>query len=274
MLPSVSLLGTSLTRLICGGNPFSGFSHADAETDEEMKRFYTMPNLLSALFECEKNGINTFQARGDRHIMRMLMEFRENGGKLNWIAQIASELSDHAANAREILRHAPAGIFYHGTYIDRLYHEGRLDEALPVIDFIKDAGAAAGVGTHIPGVVFYCEKNKWPVDFYMASVYNLAKTVKPFAAVDPDPYRKDAFDESDPPLMFKAVREVDKPCLVFKVLACGRHCFSRERVKEAFAWAYKNIKDTDAVVAGMFQKNKNQVAENATIVRELLTGGS
>jgi hypothetical protein len=34
-------------------------------------------------------------------------------------------------------------------------------------------------------------------------------------------------------------------------------------------YALANIKPTDALVAGMFQKHKNQVKENAAIVRSL-----
>lgn len=43
------------------------------------------------------------------------------------------------------------------------------------------------------------------------------------------------------------VRQVDKACRAFEL-----------------------IKPTDAVVVGMFQKHKNQVAENAAFVREAL----
>ena len=98
MLPQVDLCGHPVTRLICGGNPLSGFSHVSAELDREMIEYYSMPNLQALLDECWKEGINTFQSRGDRHQMRMVLEHRQNGGKMQWIAQTASEFVDIPGN--------------------------------------------------------------------------------------------------------------------------------------------------------------------------------
>ena len=35
-LPTADFFGHAVSRLICGGNPFSGFSHVSAELDREM----------------------------------------------------------------------------------------------------------------------------------------------------------------------------------------------------------------------------------------------
>ena len=70
--------------------------------------------------------------------------------------------------------------------------------------------------------------------------------------------------------MTAILRQVDKPCLGFKILAAGRRCADGVSVKEAFQYAYNNLKSSDAVVVGMFQKHSNQVAQNAAIVRSLL----
>ncbi len=274
MLPAVLLGGCRITRLICGGNPFSGFSHQSEEMDRQMVRFYTMPRLQETLRECQRNGINAVQTRGDRHMMRMIAEHRESGGTVNWIAQVASEFADHRANVREISKYSPIAVYYHGTYIDNLHHAGRIEEALPVLEYIKELGFAAGIGTHIPEVIIYCEENSWPVDFYMASFYNLAREPKPMVAVEPSPYRNDKFHEGDPLKMCSVIRQVRKPCLGFKILGCGKKCGSRRILKDTFRFAFDNIKDSDAVVVGMFQKNNDQVAENAEIVKEVLRGGT
>ncbi len=44
-LPMVDFFGHQVSRLICGGNPLSGFSHFSSEMDQEMIDYYTMPNL-------------------------------------------------------------------------------------------------------------------------------------------------------------------------------------------------------------------------------------
>lgn len=60
------------------------------------------------------------------------------------------------------------------------------------------------------------------------------------------------------------------PCIVFKVLGAGRHCETRHQVKEALAYALNNIKETDVVCVGMWQKHGCQVQENAGYVRDIL----
>ncbi|MCK4374176.1 MAG: hypothetical protein KAX19_02570 [Candidatus Brocadiae bacterium] len=48
------------------------------------------------------------------------------------------------------------------------------------------------------------------------------------------------------------VRQVDKPCLAFKIMVASRNCGSPDQVRQAFRRAFELIKPTDAVVVGMF----------------------
>ena len=86
-MPTVPFFGHEVTRLICGGNPLSGYSHVSKEMDWDMITYFTMPNILELLNACWRNGINTFQSRGDRHQMRAFLEHRQQGGQMQWIAQ-------------------------------------------------------------------------------------------------------------------------------------------------------------------------------------------
>jgi hypothetical protein len=67
------------------------------------------------------------------------------------------------------------------------------------------------------------------------------------------------------------VRKVNKTCLGFKILAAGRKCDSPGQVREAFEFAFTNIKPTDATIVGMFPRFSDQITENARLVRELAT---
>ena len=97
-LPTISLGPHQVSRLIIGGNPFSGGSHTSPEMDQAFVDYYSTANIKAALRESEAHGINTAQLRGDRHIMRILHEYRQEGGRLQWIAQTASELRDLPGN--------------------------------------------------------------------------------------------------------------------------------------------------------------------------------
>jgi hypothetical protein len=70
------------------------------------------------------------------------------------------------------------------------------------------------------------------------------------------------FYQEDPPKMCQVIRQVDKTCLAFKILASTRKCNSQKEVKETFKWAFDHIKPNDAVVVGMFPKYIDQVRLN------------
>ncbi len=277
MLPTITIgvgarhaVPLQVTRLICGGNPFSGFSHVSGELDQAMIEYYTMPRLQAILDECWAQGINTVQSRGDRHQMRMYLEHRLGGGKMQWIAQTASEFADIRANIGEIARYQPVAIYHHGTHTDNSWHTGKIDVVADMVKCIKDHGLLAGVGTHIPEVALYAEEHGWETDFYMCCFYNLARGYKSAPATEQNAYARDRYPAEDPPKMTAVMRQVRKPCLGFKIMAASRRCGTPEQVRQTFREAFAAIKPTDAVVVGMFPRDKNQVAENAAMVREIL----
>jgi len=271
-IPTVTFCGHEVSRLICGGNPLSGFSHTSSELDREMIAYYTMPAIQQLLRSCWDNGINTFQSRGDRHQMRAYLEHRLAGGQMQWIAQTASEFRDLVANVAEIASYEPIAIYNHGTHTDNCRHAGRMSNVKDVIDAIHDRGLPAGLGTHIPEVVEYAEEKGWDVDFYMCCLYNLARGYKSAPAAEQDAYAQDRFSAEDPPRMAEVIRATSKPCIAFKLMAAGRNCTTPDDTKRAFRFAFDNIKATDLVDVGMFPKHSDQVGENASMVREILAG--
>ncbi len=270
LLPTVDFFGHKVSRLICGGNPLSGISHFTAEMDRDMLEYYTAPNILALFDECLANGINTFQSRGDRHQMRIFLEHRLAGGKIQWLAQTASEFSDIKAHIDEIADYNPIAIYHHGTHTDNSWHTGKIDRVADIVKMIKDKGLPAGIGSHIPEVIEYAEEKGWETDFYMGCMYNLARQYKSAPAVDRHAYERDKFPAEDPGRMAATLRNVSKPCIAFKLMAASRNCTTPECTKKAFETAFASIKPGDMVDVGMFQKHRNQVAENARFVREIL----
>lgn len=273
MLPTIKFGGHKITRLITGGNPFSGNSHMTKEKSEEMADYYTVENIKKALFRCEDCGINTMQTRADRHIMRINREYRNEGGKLKWIAQTASEMKDYEGHIKKISKNDAIAVYHHGSLTDNLFKAGKYDELKKRIEIIKKNGLFTGLGTHMPEVIEYSEEQGWNVDFYMACVFNLSKVERESSLVS-GKEQKESFDMEDIPLMYKTIRATQKPCLAFKILGAGRRCNTREKVKHAFKEAFENIKPVDAVVVGMFQKEKDQVFENSEIVKEIFADSS
>ena len=86
-MESVRIGGVEVSRLLLGSNPFSGFSHQGVERDREMVRHYTVARVKETLFDAERLGITGLVARTDQRVVRVLVEYRDEGGRLKWLAQ-------------------------------------------------------------------------------------------------------------------------------------------------------------------------------------------
>jgi hypothetical protein len=76
------------------------------------------------------------------------------------------------------------------------------------------------------------------------------------------------FFASDPTVMTKVIRQIDQPCLGFKILAAGRMCGSDHNVEAAFKFAFEHIKPTDGVIVGMYPRYHDQIRQNAQYARQ------
>lgn len=268
-MEQIDFCGKKISRLIVGGNTVSGTSHLSPQLDREMEDYFTSENIKKMLFQCERHGITTMQMRGDKHIMRLLREYRQEGGNMQWIAQSAPEMKSFDGNVAQMASYRPALIYHHGCVTDDLYQAGEFAELERRLGVIRRTGYPAGLCTHMPEVVEYAETHHWDVDFYMCCVYNISRPeLKERSQREGN---EDAlFDESDVPLMYRMIRQVEKPCLAFKILGATRRCASQETVQAAFDEAYASIKPGDAVVVGMYPRYLDQVALNAQYASEAM----
>jgi hypothetical protein len=104
----------------------------------------------------------------------------------------------------------------------------------------------------------------------MACVYNLSREDRVSSSVTGVANAGEVFEDEDIPIMYRAIRQVNKPCVAFKILGATRRCGSREQLEHAYREAFENIKPTDAVAVGMFPKYSDQVKENCEIVKSVL----
>ena len=81
-----------------------------------------------------------------------------------------------------------------------------------------------GVSTHMPAVVDAIESKGWDLDYYMTCVYERHRSeeeLEKLLGQVPLPVGE-VYLKSDPPRMFKAIRQTKRTCLAFKILAAGR----------------------------------------------------
>ena len=135
---------------------------------------------------------------------------------------------------------------------------------------IRDKGVLVGLSAHNPALIELAEEKGWDVDYYMCCLYYLTRPREEFQKLLGGTLPLgEIYLPSDPPRMFKVVKAVKKPCLVYKVLAAGRRVGSPSEVRQCFEAAFSNIKATDAAIVGMYQQFGDQVGEDAALVREI-----
>lgn len=258
---TVQIGRVSVGRFIVGHNPLCANSHISKAVDAEMKEYFTDENVVALYRGAEELGVRTFMIRGDYRMLDWVELYRRAGGKMNTVAQTASEMHDVFSNIRVLAAAGIAAIYHHGTQTDKFWREGRIDDCLDYLKCMRDCGVAVGLGTHQPEIVDHAQQRHWDVDFYVASFYNISRVPRESSVITGrKAYDEEKYLAEDREAMCRVIRGVDKPVLAIKILAAGRNCDTQEHVREAFRYAYANIKPTDAVVVGLFPKYIAQAA--------------
>jgi len=240
----------SVSRLICGGNLISGFSHSRdlIYVSPLLKHYFTDEKVFETLALCEAHGLNTAILRMDDNTLRILKNYwKERGGKIQWIAQCQIK-EDDFSDIQRASRAGGGGLRAWGRG-RQLHREGRVDVLGKAVDFIKRQGVPAGVAGHSIEVAKACEKAKVGVDFYMKTFNS-----KKYWSAGPIP-RRDSVWEETPQETAAFFQEVDKPWIAYKVLGAGAI-----HPDEGFRYAFQN--GADFVCVGMFDF---QVAEDVQI---------
>ena len=277
MIPTTNFYGTEVTRLILGDNPFTGNSYiAHIHDRNEMLDFYSSSAVVDALFEAEKNGINTFMALADPFILRMIREYKNAGGKMHIMFQTYPPV-ELEGQIWQMMDCDPIAIYHQVGTLDLLCEEGKIDELHKRLEIIKSAGVITGMGTHEPETLLRAEEEDWGMDFYMVCLYNARRTQRgKKSGFITGKAKHFVFFPEDPPFMFEAMRKVKKPCIAFKLFAGGQIYLDKtpeempDITEAVFKDTFKNIKENDMTCIGVFQKYKNQIKESCDVVKKVL----
>ena len=166
----------------------------------------------------------------------------------------------------------PLALHRQGEVVDKAYQTGQMDTVRDWCRQARDLGVMVGVGTHKPEVIAQVESEGWDVDFYAGCVYNRTRTPEEWKqALNGELMEmpSETYLQSDPPRMYKVMRQTKKPCFAFKILAAGR--IADRGIDQAFRTAFESIKPIDGIYVGMFPRVKDEVKENAERVHRILT---
>ena len=268
-MPMVTLGGKKISRLISGSNPINGGSHLSDLVNRSMKEYFLEKTTVDYFARCSDHGINVFQGSNTGNF-ELWNRLNGSGEVRHYISLIREPSANNPLTIEYAQKNKFLGLAHHGEVTDQLFKKKELDKIVDFLKKIRDAGLQVGISTHMPDVIDYVESKGWDIDFYMACVYERhrsAEDLKKMLGYVPLPV-KEVYLQEDPPRMYKMIRQTEKVCLAFKILAAGRLCDNNQLIEKAFQDAFSGIKQKDAVIVGMFPKWTDQIEFNAGLVRK------
>jgi hypothetical protein len=263
-MQTVKIGHVTLSRFILGSNPFSGFSHQGADRDQKMMHWYTAARIKQVLFQAESLGITALTARTDHHVMRVLMEYRDEGGKLQWFAQTCPGAAPTEQCISRAASLKAAACHIHGGVMDQLLASGETSGIQADVDRIRKRGMIAGVAGHNVGVFEWAEKHL-DCDYYMCCYYNPIPRNKHGEHV---PGAQEEYRSEDRDAMLKLIPTLKRPVIHYKVFAAGRN-----DPKEAITTAVGAMRPTDAMCVGVFTgDNPRMLEEDVKLFEAALAG--
>ena len=268
-VPKMKFGGAEISRMVLGVNPFYGYAHYNNNFSVVMKEWYTQEKVCAIMHQCNRYGINAFNYVHMERAPLDLARFRAEGGKMHLIIQVSAGVE--ASMLMKTLK--PLAMHRQGEVVDKAYQNGQMNTVKEWCKQVRDLGVLVGVGTHKPEVIAQVEEEGWDVDFYAGCVYNRTRTSEEWKkALNGEIVEMpgEIYLQSDPPRMYRVMRQTRKLCFAFKILAAGR--IPDRGVDQAFRTAFESIKPTDGIYVGMFPRVKDEVKENAERVHRILAG--
>jgi hypothetical protein len=258
-LAKVRIGAVEVTRLAIGGNPFSGFSHQSPARDRQMRKYYTVERIKRALRKAEAAGVNTFFGRADNHVIRMLEEYWDEGGKIQWFAQTAAEQPDYLRNISTAANAGAKGVYLHGGQTDFFWSHKETGNFAKALERMRALGVAAGFAGHA------CEPHEWirdnlSCDFQLCCYYDPSSRADRPEHVTTDEER---FDPAHRDRMARTIATLKSSAVHYKVLAAGR-----TPAQQAFDYVAKVLRPQDVVLVGFFLGDNEDLIEQSVSLFE------
>ena len=247
-LPQITLGNLKVSRLLLGSNPFFGFAHGNPQaTGEAMKAWYTNEQIMTVLDAAAAQGITAVWTPCYDNWVRLWNRYQERGGKLKiWIGQPDPGPEKMKEHIRIAAQNGAKAICIQGMQVDTQVQAGKFDVLREWLELIKSFGLPAGMATHGARTHLLAEEKGLPTDFYHQTLYR------------PDNYVRAGLEES-----LATIEKLAKPVVGYKALGAGRVL-----PKDTLPYIFKRLKPKDGLCIGAFPKKKDELAENAGLVRE------
>lgn len=251
-VPMTLIGGIEISRIVCGSNPFFGYSHFSAARDAWMRRHFELPRIVEVLAKCAEYGINCVIS-GPSPVMREAIQDleRQTGYHMKWICSpgmAGVDISD------DIKRCADWGVEIctpHTSWTDARLQisENRIEGLEPCLELIRSLGMATGLSTHRPEAIVIGDSTGYDLDTY----------IQPFNVIG-------FLCSVETDWVARVIRGTPKPVICIKPLAAGR-----VMPEPGLGYVLRNCKPNDTVAIGFM--SVEEVEEDVKIALALMESG-
>jgi hypothetical protein len=179
--------------------------------------------------------------------------------------------NDYLSDIKRAIAVGPTSIYIHGRMADAYIREGKKDQLIKAMEYIREQGFQAGMGAHCIETIEACEKEGIPLDYYLKTFHHdqywsalpEEKRDDAYLAIGPsfadhNKYHDNTWDLF-PKHTVEVIKNVKKPFIAFKILAAGAI-----RPVDGFRYAFEN--GADFILVGMFDWQVIDNVNTATAV--------
>ncbi len=266
-LPTIQLGEHTITRLVAGWNPIGGHAHAVPNLAKHMLEHFSEERTNEFVQNCEDAGITAWQVSHGEKAAAACRHLQERGSKLKLICLHAERGLD--SPVEQVIKDTGSiALVHHGGVTDALFRAGQYQKVQDYVKKVHDQGVLAGISSHNPDNIKRIADEGWENDFFMTCFYFVTRPREIQQEQMGKVVLGEPFLVSDPTEMTNVAKEVEKPCLGFKILGAGRSCSSSYAVERAFKFAFRNLKPTDGVIVGMYPRFHDEIADNVRYTKE------
>jgi hypothetical protein len=250
-IPTIKIEGLGISKVICGSNPFFGYSHFTRSRDMWMREYFTDERIKSVMRRASELGINSILSGIQERLHKIIQELAEEGHEYHWICTPGGETAKDVE--KEVLwcaEHDVAVCMPHQMYTDHNLVSSR-GELLGYDDLaavIRDRGMIPGLSTHRPETIVTLDRAGADVAVYLHPFNSLGF----LANVEVEWIRR-------------VISNSPKPIIAVKPLAAARLT-----PEVGLPFVLRSIKSGDALALGF--SNTMEVEEDLEIVRSVLHG--
>ena len=250
--PMTTIGGIEVSRMVCGSNPFFGYSHFSHARDAWLKKYFTVDRITEVLHACAEEGINAVVSGMEERLFQAIEKLRDATGlPMHWVCTPGGmELRECLEGVRWCADHRVAICMPHPSYTDNnlLIADTKIRGAEEITALIREKGMVPGFSTHRPETVTVGDRAGYDIETYIQP-YN---PIGFLCAVETD-------------WACRIINGTPKPVICIKPLAAGRVL-----PPTGLSFVYNSAKPIDTVACGFM--SPEEAKEDIHIARQILAG--